>query len=180
MMDNKSVKKILCMWISISVLCAIIAYPLTHLMPLNKKIWSVSFTFLTIGISGLSLVFFAWLVDMVGVAENMLAKVINVVTRPLLWLGRNPLAIFILMDALTILLAKYITFGEHDSALSEFYKQVFASWIDDKEIASTIFALFFVLLWTIVAGLLFRWKIFLRLWSIYTYLVNKVILMQYW
>lgn len=111
MMDNKSVKKILCMWISVSVLCALIAYPLTHLMPLNKKIWSVSFTFLTIGISGLSLVFFAWVVDMVGAAENMLAKVINVITRPLLWLGRNPLAIFILMDALTILLARYITFG---------------------------------------------------------------------
>jgi predicted acyltransferase len=48
------------------VLFSLISIPLIWLMPLNKKIWSISYTFLTIGISGISIAVITILVDMVG------------------------------------------------------------------------------------------------------------------
>lgn len=58
-------KKIVQTWIIAAGLCALTALPLVWLMPLNKKLWSISYTFLTIGISGFSLALITILVDMV-------------------------------------------------------------------------------------------------------------------
>ncbi len=130
MLENKNTHKTLKMWIAISLICGAIVYPLTFLMPLNKKIWSISFVFATIGISGLSLTFFAIIVDIFGAQGKIYSKVINFLTRPLLWLGPNPLIIFVLMDALAIILIKYIIIDDK-SAWNHFYHNVFASWISD-------------------------------------------------
>lgn len=130
MLENKNTHKTLKMWVIISLICGLIVYPLTYLMPLNKKIWSISFVFATVGISGLSLTFFAIVVDIFGAHGRIYSKVINFLTRPLLWLGRNPLIIFVLMDALAIILIKYIIIDDK-SAWSHFYHYVFASWISD-------------------------------------------------
>ena len=163
MLDFKNnTNKILQSWMIMSLLCLIIAYPLTFLMPLNKKIWSISFTFLTAGISGASLIFFAFFVDILGAKAATYGKVISFVTRPFIWLGRNPLIVFVLMDALAVFMIKYIIIDDV-SSWSDFYHYVFASWISDPEIASTVFSFFFVLLWTAFAGVLFRFKIFIRL-----------------
>ena len=97
-------------------------------MPLNKKIWSISFVFTTVGISGLTLTFFAIIVDILGAKGKIYSKIINFLIRPLLWLGRNPLIIFVLMDALCIILLKYIIIDDK-SGWGEFYHYVFASWI---------------------------------------------------
>ena len=163
MLDFKNnTNKILQSWIIMSLLCLATAYPLTFLMPLNKKIWSISFTFLTIGISGASLIFFAFFVDILGHKGRIYSKVINFIIQPFIWLGRNPLIVFVLMDALAIFMIKYIIIDDI-SAWSHFYHYVFASWISDTEIASTVFAFFFVLLWTAFAGILYKFKIFIRL-----------------
>ena len=53
-------------WLIIGVLCSLISIPLIWLMPLNKKIWSISYTFLTIGISAISIAIITILVDMAG------------------------------------------------------------------------------------------------------------------
>jgi hypothetical protein len=66
------------------------------------------------------------------------------------------------MDVLAIILIKYIIVDDK-SGWSHFYHYVFATWITNKEVASTIFACFFAILWTVVAGVLFRFNIFLRL-----------------
>lgn len=57
--------KIVKTWVMTAALCGLIALPLIWLMPLNKKIWSISYTFLTIAISGVSLAIITILVDMV-------------------------------------------------------------------------------------------------------------------
>jgi predicted acyltransferase len=63
-------------------------------MPLNKKLWSISYTFLTIGISGVSLALITIALDLVGKKNQKYQKVISIITGPFIWMGRNPLAIF--------------------------------------------------------------------------------------
>lgn len=163
MLDNKNqIKKILSLWTVASLLLGAVVYPLTLMMPLNKKIWSISFVFITSAVSGLSLTFITLFVDVLGAKYQKYGKVINIIVKPFIWLGRNPLAIFILMDVVAIVLIKYIIIDEK-SAWSHFYHYVFASWISNHYVASSIFALFFVLIWTAVAGVLYRFKIFIRL-----------------
>lgn len=82
------------LWIIIGLLCALISLPLTWLMPLNKKLWSISYTFLTIGISGVSLALITIALDLVGKKNEKYQKIIPIITAPFIWMGRNPLAIF--------------------------------------------------------------------------------------
>lgn len=64
MKDNKDkLKKTLLMWLLISLILGAIVYPLTNLMPLNKKIYSISFSVLTSASSGVTLLFFVLTVD---------------------------------------------------------------------------------------------------------------------
>jgi predicted acyltransferase len=121
MQDNKGeIYKILKMWVIVSLLLGAIAYPWTTVMPLNKKIWSMSFVFLTAGIAGLSLSFLTLFVDTFGSQHHQYGKVVNIIVQPFIWLGRNPLAVFVLMDALAIVLIKYILIN-NKSAWSHFY-----------------------------------------------------------
>jgi len=64
MKDYKnSTIKTLITWVLISLILGVVSYPLTKLMPLNKKIYSISYTALTIATSGLTLAFFVIVVD---------------------------------------------------------------------------------------------------------------------
>lgn len=67
MLDNKGqIKNILNFWVIASIMLGAIVYPLTLMMPLNKKIWSISFVFLTTAVSGLSVAFITFFVDVLG------------------------------------------------------------------------------------------------------------------
>jgi predicted acyltransferase len=67
MMDNKTeISKVMKLWIAASAILGVMVYPLTLLMPLNKKIWSISFVFLTSAVTGLSLTFITFFVDVLG------------------------------------------------------------------------------------------------------------------
>ena len=163
MIDNKNeTKKILKIWTGFSLCCILIGGIAEFLMPLNKKIWSTSFVFITSGISGLSLVILALLVDVLGSSLGIYSKIVRVVTMPFVWLGRNPLIIFILMDVVAIIMIKYIIIGEK-SLWAHFYHIIFSSWITNSTVCSTVFACFFAILWIIVSGILFKFKIFIRL-----------------
>lgn len=150
------------LWILTSCLYGVMVYPLTLLMPLNKKIWSISFVFLTAAVSGLSLTFITFFVDVLGTKHPRYGKVINIILSPFIWLGRNPLAVFVLMIALDIFMIKYI-FIDGKSMWAQFYHYAFATWITNKEVCSTIFSMFWVVFWTIFSGILYRFKIFVRL-----------------
>ena len=163
MQENRSnIKKTLLSWTMISTFSLIIMVPLLFLMPLCKKIWSISFVFCTIGVSGFSLVLLTLLIDIFMQQAMTYQRVKEKIIAPFIWLGRNPLAIFVLMDALAILMIDYIIINEK-SLWHLFYHYVFASWISNTYICSTIFALFFAVLWTLVSYILFRNNIFVRL-----------------
>lgn len=132
MKDNKGkTSKIILMWVLISLVLGAISYPLTFAMPFNKKIWSISFVFLTSAVSGLSLAFITFGVDYMGSIYKKYGKVIKIILTPFVWLGRNPLAIFILMDLVAIFMIKYI-FIDGKSLWAEFFHYGFHTWISNK------------------------------------------------
>jgi predicted acyltransferase len=163
MQDHKGdISRILQIWIVLSLVLGALTYPWTLTMPLNKKIWSISFVFLTSAIAGLSIAVITFFVDVLGSWNREYGKVINFIMKPFIWLGRNPLAVFVLMDALAILLIVYITI-DGKSAWNQFYHHVFASWINDAVVCSCVFSTFFVVIWTVFAGILYQLNIFVKL-----------------
>jgi predicted acyltransferase len=137
-------------------------YPLTRLMQLNKKIYSISFAFLTSSSSGFTVLLFVILVDLLPEKKPEIKRIVNFMIQPFLWLGRNPLFVFIFMDLLAIFMIKYIIIDDR-SIWSWFYKYCFRTWIPNDNVASVMFACFFLILWTLAAGLLFKKNIFIRL-----------------
>lgn len=144
------------------MLFGILIYPATLLMPINKKLYSLSFTLLVIAVSGAVLSFFYAIVDILPTRSPTAGKIVSVITAPLKWLGLNPLAVFVLMDGVAIIMGFYITV-DGESLYRYFYRNVFASWIDDPAVAATVFASFFVILWTTVAGIMHKFKLYIRL-----------------
>ena len=64
MKDHKgNMKKILTRWGIIAVILGLTVYPLTKMMPLNKKIYSASFALFTSASSGFTILFFVLLID---------------------------------------------------------------------------------------------------------------------
>ena len=64
MKDNKTdVNRTLKQWLTISVILGVAVYPLTRIMPLNKKIYSASFAVLSAAVAGAAIILFVILVD---------------------------------------------------------------------------------------------------------------------
>ena len=98
MKDNKdNIKKTVVIWILISLLFGILAYPLTFLIPINKKLWSSSYTFINIGITGISLCLIVWIVDIIGKNKPKYQKIKNRIIEPTMWFGRNALLNYIIL-----------------------------------------------------------------------------------
>lgn len=164
MKDHKGdVRTTLKRWAVVVGMLGVCVYPMTKLMALNKKIYSASFAILTSSTSGLTILLLVILIDILPNHHPKAQKVVSIITRPFIWLGRNPLFVFIFMDLLAIIMIKLIIINDK-SVWSWFYHYVFSSWIGDHEVCSVVFACFFLLLWTCVAGVLYRLRIFIRLW----------------
>jgi predicted acyltransferase len=155
-------KQLVLRWLGVSLVFGALVYPMTLLMPLNKKLYSSSFILIVVAISGACLTFFYCVVDLLPAAVTGARKVVEVVTAPLKWLGLNPLAIFVLMDLMAIVCIFYIKI-DGVSLWTEFFRHAFKSWIDDEQVAATVFACFFLLLWIVVAGVMHRFKLYVRL-----------------
>ena len=67
MQDNKgNIKKTLFLWTVFAVMLGAISYPLTFLMPYHKRMWTVSYVFLTSAASGIVLVLITYLFDVLS------------------------------------------------------------------------------------------------------------------
>lgn len=110
--DTKKTVKI---WVMAASLCALTALPLVWLMPLNKKIWSVSYAFLTVGTSGISLALITIIFDIAGKDNIRYKNITSKISNPFLWFGRNPLALFMSRDFLDDLCNSYIVFSDDES-----------------------------------------------------------------
>ena len=129
--------------------------------PVCKKRWSVSFAFITSGISGAALCFCFIAVD---ILNKPFIK--NYVIQPFLWLGMNPLFIFVAMIAFDNLLMNNIKFdynGRRTNVWGFIQNHIFNSWINQAYVSSLIVSLLNLALWMGVACVLFKKKIFIKL-----------------
>ena len=100
-------------WTLLSMSLITVGYLISYGDACNKKRWSVSFAFASSGISGAGLCLCFVVVDMLNkpfIKEKLI--------QPTLWLGMNPLFIYVAMMAFTNLLMDNINFtykGEETS-----------------------------------------------------------------
>ena len=118
--------------------------------PINKKLWTSSYVLYHCGLALLTLSTVWWVVDFKGKSGW---------TAPFVWLGMNPLAIYISHEVLTIVMGA-IPVGE--GSLYDWVRDtIFGSWMPHDP-AVFFNALFHVLLNTLVAWVLYKKKIFIR------------------
>ena len=96
-------------WILLTMVLFLIGYEAYGLgEPICKKRWSISFAFLTSAFSGAALSLCFIFVD---ILDKRVVK--EYIIQPFLWLGMNPLFIFVAMIAFDNLLMNNIKFMYH-------------------------------------------------------------------
>lgn len=121
-----------------------------YFFPINKKLWTSSYVLFHSGLAMLTLGAIWWLVD---------EKKIKWWTSPFVWFGMNPLFIYIMHGLIVKLLFLFKVDGQ--STYSWIYENVFNSWLDPY-VASLAFAMTHVLVNLLIAFVLWKRKIFIK------------------
>lgn len=126
--------------------------------PLNKKIWSSSFTLFSSGLAALTLAFVIWLIERRkwnGWASNFFVV-----------FGRNPLFIFVLSGLLPRLLSLIripeINNGKMISPLDWFYEHVCQHIAADLRLGSLLYAVLMTFFYWSIAYILDKKKIYVK------------------
>lgn len=148
-------------WLIMATVLAALGGAMVTFDPVCKKRWSVSFAFFTSAMSGFALSLCFYVVDILNkpIIKETLCK-------PFLWLGMNPLFIFVAMIAFDNLLMNNIRFdygGKTWNLWGFINEKGFASWMGDPYVASLTVSLLNLALWMAVAYGLFKHKIFIKL-----------------
>jgi predicted acyltransferase len=125
-------------------------------LPVNKSLWTPSYTLLTAGLAALALAASIVVVDILG-ARRWAA--------PFLWLGRNAIAAFVLstLGAILLLAVKVPgADGRPHSLWNTIYRAAFDRFTDPR-LGSLLFALAYLAAWTAVFGVLYRRRIFFKI-----------------
>jgi predicted acyltransferase len=123
--------------------------------PINKPLWTSSYTVFTAGMAAVSLGVCYWLVD---------ARGYRVWSRPFLFFGVNAIAAYFLSGIFAralILIRVPAGDGVTVPLKTWIHQHAFASWLSPVN-ASLAFALAFVLLWTLIVWAMYRRKIFIK------------------
>jgi len=123
--------------------------------PLNKPLWSSSYVLYSAGLATLLLSFFIWIIDIRGYKKW---------SMPALVFGMNPLFIFVLSGIVGRLLymIKLPVSGESIPLKSWIYEHWFASWAGNLN-GSLFFAITLIFFFWILADMLYRKKIFIKI-----------------
>ena len=129
-------------------------------MPFNKRLYTITFLFGVLATSTTVLTLFLLLIDYLPKLNKKSSKIILKVIQPLTWLGMNPLAIFITLQLVFLILTSWINVGDQ-TPYELFYDACF-SWMTPV-IGTAVYGVFYALFYILVAGILFKKKLFLRL-----------------
>jgi predicted acyltransferase len=123
--------------------------------PINKNLWTSSYTLFMSGLAAMCLAIVIWIVDVKGWKAW---------AKPFVWLGMNAIALFVASTLATLLLL-WIKLegddGKRRSLYGTIYRTVFNRF-SDQRIGSLLFALAFCAVWIAIGGLLYRKKIFIK------------------
>jgi predicted acyltransferase len=123
--------------------------------PINKNLWTSSYAVFMSGLAALFLALCRGLFD--GSDRPVWA-------RPFEWLGRNPIAAFVLSTLVTIVslgIKLPGPDGKPHSLYATIYRTVFDRFADPR-LGSLLFALVYLAVWIAICGLLYRRRIFLK------------------
>ena len=123
--------------------------------PINKNLWTSSFTLFTAGAAAQLLAVCHWVLD-----EHRWRRW----STPFVALGRNPLAAYFLSIGLDSLLTRSTLGAQSDASLKwELYWHAFGSWgasCCGTELASLLYAIAYVALWAAVMMVMYRKRVF--------------------
>ena len=123
--------------------------------PINKNLWTSSYSLLMSGLAAMCLALCLWIVDVKGWKGW---------ASPFVWLGTNAIALFVLSTLGTLLLLWVKVTGDDGKRRSLYgtiYRVVF-NHFSDQRIGSLLFALAYLAVWTGVFGVLYRKRIFIK------------------
>jgi predicted acyltransferase len=127
-----------------------------RILPLNKNLWTSSYALAMSGLAALALALAIEVVDVRGWKRW---------AAPFVWLGRNAIAVFTLSVLGAIaLIAVHVPGpgGRTRSLWSSIYRTVFDHFADPR-LGSLLFALAYLAFWTLVCGVLYRRRVFIRI-----------------
>jgi predicted acyltransferase len=122
--------------------------------PISKPLWTSSYVLFTAGAACLLLALCWWLIEMRGW---------RIWARPFLWLGSNAILVYALSTFFAKLgsIIKVSDGGQSINIQAWIYVHCFEPLAQEKN-ASLAFALSYVAVWTLVAWVLYRKKIFIK------------------
>ncbi|HEU5250255.1 MAG TPA: heparan-alpha-glucosaminide N-acetyltransferase domain-containing protein [Thermoanaerobaculia bacterium] len=127
-----------------------------RVFPINKNLWTSSYSLFMSGLAAVSLALCLWVVDEKGWKGW---------ARPFEWLGRNPIAAFVVSTLVTILILAVKLPGPEGkprSLYATIYRTVFDRFTDAR-LGSLLFALAYLAFWVAVCGLLYRKRVFVKI-----------------
>lgn len=133
----------------------IIGWAWGGVFPINKALWTSSYTVLTAGLASQFLGLCYWLIDIKGYKRW---------STPFVVFGVNAITVYVLSSIAEIALDIWQVKGEGGSAVSikeSLYNNIFASWASPIN-ASLLWAISYVLVWYALMWLLYRKKIFIK------------------
>ena len=126
-----------------------------RVFPINKNLWTSSFTLFSAGLAAQALALFHWLVDV---------RQWRAWSRPLAAYGRNPLAAYFLSVGCDSVLTR-VRLAD-GSLKGLIYRNAFVPWLRPccgAEAASLGYAIAYVVLWGVILGEMYRRRIFIRI-----------------
>ena len=120
--------------------------------PINKPIWTSSYVLLTCGLAAILLALLTWIIDIKGISSW---------AHPFLVYGMNPLFIYALADLWATMLW-LIKLPDGTSLQDYVYNKLLASWAGEIN-GSLLFALHLAVIFWIIALILYRKKIFIKI-----------------
>ena len=137
-------------------LCFLVGWSWAWVLPINKALWSSSFTLYSAGLSLLLLGVCAFLIEVLGYKRWAV---------PFLVFGSNPIVAYALSGLLSGVLTKlvYLTLhnGEKMAAKPLMFHHL-ADHLGNPTLASLVYALTYVVFWLAIMSVLYRFKIFIR------------------
>jgi predicted acyltransferase len=133
----------------------IAGYILDRWLPINKSIWTSTFSIFMAGLALLCLSFFHWLIDTAGFSRW---------AKPFIVLGLNPIAIYVLSIILdTTLRSMNLTISKGATTTCKYYLfSTFCIPFADLATASLLYALGILLSMFLVAWIMWRNRLFIK------------------
>jgi len=125
-------------------------------LPINKQLWTNSYSFLTAGLGTVFLALIYWMIEIKNYKKWSIPFVI---------FGMNAIATYFLSTLMAIILYKWkirLSHNSFESIKTIIYKNIFEP-LGNPEFCSLLFALCFVALWVGIMYFFYRKKVFIKI-----------------